>query len=94
VLNARRILADEDAAEFVHRHLDRAGTAFKHRLTPADNAGVGVDFQKQPAWPDVKGFELGDFHKISGLRAFAHGWDGSPHFTHCARRACGGILHG
>ena len=88
MLDARRIFADEDTAEFMHRRLDRAGAAFKHRFTPADNAGIGVDFQKQPARPDVKGFELGDFHK--NFRRLA----GSPHFTHCARRACGGILHG
>jgi len=58
MINARRILTDEDAAEFVDGGIDRAGNDLEHRFTPAEDPRVGLDFKTEPARPDVAGLDL------------------------------------
>ena len=60
-----RIFADQIRREFLDGGGDGFGPAFEDRFAQASDAGIGVDFQKQPAGLDQKGFHLRDFDFIS-----------------------------
>ncbi|MCY1300582.1 hypothetical protein D9M70_501540 [compost metagenome] len=62
VFDQQRILADQVVRELVNRGFHRQGSTFDDRLAPADDALVRLDLQKQPAWRNDIGGELGDFH--------------------------------
>lgn len=65
VVDARRILADDIAGQFVYGGLHRTGAAFDNRLSPTGNALVGFDLEEQPARRSVVGGEAGDLHPCS-----------------------------
>ena len=46
---------------------DGLGPALDDRLAEADDAGVGVDLQEQPARLDEEGLELGDLEAAPGI---------------------------
>lgn len=65
VLDAQRVLADEQVGEFVHGGADRLGSALDHRFAPSGDALVGGDAQEQPAWGDKERLQCCDLHPVS-----------------------------
>ena len=63
--NAGWVFADEGGRHLFDGGGNGLGTAFEDRLAQADQPFIGVDFEKEPAGFDEKGFELGDFHGSS-----------------------------
>src|SRR4029077_21080571 len=54
------VFADEVGLDLLDGRGDCFGPTFDDWLAEADDAGVGVDLQKEPAWLDEEGFEFGD----------------------------------
>ncbi|MNI01584.1 hypothetical protein D3C73_544330 [compost metagenome] len=63
ILDQKRVLADQVIGHLMHGGLDGQRPALNHRLTPTDDAFVGLDLQKQPARRDDVGGKLGDLHQ-------------------------------
>jgi hypothetical protein len=61
-VDLERVLADQVFFHLVHGCGDRPGTALDDRFAVADQAFVGMNFQKQPTRLDKGGFQLGDLH--------------------------------
>jgi hypothetical protein len=76
-----RVFADEIVLKLFDGGGAGFGAAFDDRLAEADDAGVGVDFEEQPAGFDEDGFELGDgqfFPTPTSSRARRRPMDPSP----------------
>ncbi len=62
VLDAQRVLADEEFGEDVDGGADDLGASLDDRFAPADHALVGLDAAEQPAGRDEEGLDTGDLH--------------------------------
>ena len=60
-----RVFADEVGREFLDGRGDGLRAAFDDRFAQPGDAGVGVDFQEQPARLDENGFDLGDLEFVA-----------------------------
>ena len=56
------IFPQEVFHQFVHRRFHGGGLSFDYRLAPAGNAGVGFNFQEQPAGRHLEEFVAFYFH--------------------------------
>src|ERR1700722_18499097 len=61
VVDARRILANQELAHLVHGGFHGAGPAFDHRFAPAGETLIGFDFHEHPAWRDAVSSQLRNF---------------------------------
>ncbi len=62
-----RVLAHQVRFNFPDGRLTRQGAALEKRLAQADDAGIGVNLEEQPARPDEEGFQPGDAQWIAWL---------------------------
>ncbi len=62
VLDAQRVLADQEFGQDVDGGPDDFGAPFDNRFAPADHALVGLDAAEQPAGWDEEGLDTGDLH--------------------------------
>ncbi len=69
VLDQEGILADQIVFQLMHGRLHGQCPAFHHRLAPADNALVGLDFQEHPARRHNIRRQFRDLHGYASISA-------------------------
>ena len=68
-----RVLADQVGLDLLDRGGDGLGSPLDDRLAEADDAGVGVDLQEQPARLHQEGLEPRDLDALAHARPWARG---------------------
>src|SRR5579862_3746322 len=64
--HAARVFADEIRLDFLYRFGAGQRPALRDGLAQTHDAGVRMDFKKQPAWLHQERFQFGDFYIVPG----------------------------
>src|SRR6185437_2474467 len=75
ILDAERVLADQQVAQLGDGGAHGLGAALDHRLAPAGDPLIGLDAQEQPPWRHQEGTDVRDLHVSS--RSPASAWPAS-----------------